>query len=492
MSVSKKNNSLYINGEWVSVVSGAVDPVINPATEEVIGFAPVGGKVEAEAAISAARQAFDLGQWAYLTGKQRAAKLQDLYDALMRKGDQIRALITEEAGATAVAQHVQFGIAMQHAQFFVNACTRDPATPLPVEVHPAMGDHTLLGGGVAIREPVGVVVAITPYNFPYFLNVSKVFPALAAGNTVVLKPSPYTPFAALVLAEAAQEAGLPKGVFNVITGGKDVGEMLTTDPRVDLITFTGSDSVGAAIQAQAAPTVKRLLLELGGKSALIVREDADLDKAVAAGVLNFTWHAGQGCNLTTRHIVHNSIRAQYVERVAMMARALKVGNPADPSVSMGPLIRETQRQRVEYYVDLALKEGADLVTGGRRPEGLDKGFFYEPTLFNNVDNKSRIAQEEVFGPVGVVIGYDTDDEAIALANDSQYGLGGGIFSQNVGRAFEMAKRLRTGEVYLNGGSGGMSSHAPFGGIKRSGYGREFGIEGLNEYTYLKSIVFHAG
>ncbi|MDB5982112.1 MAG: aldehyde dehydrogenase family protein [Pseudomonas sp.] len=492
MSVTKRSNSLYINGEWVSVVSGASEPVINPATEEVIGFAPVGGKVEAEAAIAAARQAFDLGQWAYLSGTQRAIKLQAFYDALIRKGDEIRTLITTEAGATAVAQRVQFGIAMQHAQFFVNACTRDLSTPLPVEVNPVGGDHKLLGGGVAVREPVGVVVAITPYNFPFFLNVSKVFPALAAGNTVVLKPSPYTPFSALVLAQAAQEAGLPNGVLNVITGGQEVGEMLTSDPRVDLITFTGSDNVGAAIQAQAAPTVKRLLLELGGKSALIVCEDANLDQATASGVMNFTWHAGQGCNLTTRHIVHNSIRAQYVERVAGMASAMKVGNPADPSVAMGPLIRESQRKRVEYYVDLARQEGAELVTGGRRPEGLDKGFFYEPTLFTEVDNKSRIAQEEVFGPVGVVIGYDTDEEAIALANDSQYGLGGGIFSQNVGRAFEMAKRLRTGEVYLNGGSGGMSSHAPFGGIKRSGYGREFGIEGLNEYTYLKSIVFHAG
>jgi acyl-CoA reductase-like NAD-dependent aldehyde dehydrogenase len=492
MSVTQNNKALYINGEWVSVISGACEPVVNPATEEIIGMAPVGGRVEAEAAVAAARQAFDQGQWARMSGTQRAVKLQAFYDALVRKGDEIRSLITREAGATMIAQRVQFGIAMQHAQFFVNACNRDTSTPLPVEVHPAMGDHKMLGAGVAIREPVGVVVAITPYNFPFFLNVSKVFPALAAGNTVVLKPSPYTPFAALVLAEAAHEAGLPAGVLNVITGDKEVGEILTTDPRVDLITFTGSDNVGAAIQAQAAPTLKRLLLELGGKSALIVCEDANLDQATAAGVMNFTWHAGQGCNLTTRHLVHNSIRAQYVERVAAMAKAIKVGNPSDPEVGMGPLIRDAQRQRVEYYVDVARKEGAELVTGGKRPEGLDKGFFYEPTLFTEVDNKSRIAQEEVFGPVGVVIGYDSDEEAIALANDSQYGLGGGIFSQNVGRAFEMAKHIRTGEVYLNGGSGGMSSHAPFGGIKRSGYGREFGIEGLNEYTYLKSIVFHAG
>lgn len=492
MSMIQESRSLYINGEWVPVSTNATEPVFNPATEEVIGHAPTGGKDETEAAIAAARAAFDRGGWAQLNGRQRAQKLQAFYDALMRRSERIQALITTEAGATTIAQRVQFGIAMQHAQFFVSACGLDSSKTLPFEVNPTAGETKLLGGGVALREPVGVVAAITPYNFPFFLNVSKVFPALAAGNTVVLKPSPYTPFAALILAEAAHEAELPRGVLNVVTGGKEVGEMLTTDPRVDLITFTGSDTVGAAIQAQAAPTLKRLLLELGGKSALIVREDADLDQATAAGLMNFTWHAGQGCNLTTRHLVHNSVRAQYVERVVAMARAMKIGNPADPSVAMGPLIREAQRKKTEYYVELAQQEGARLVTGGRRPAGLDKGYFYEPTLFDDVDNRSRVAQEEVFGPIGVVIGYDTDDEAIAIANDSQYGLGGGIFSRNVGRAYELALRIRTGEVYLNGGTGGMSSHAPFGGIKRSGYGREFGIEGLYEYTHLKSILFHAG
>jgi len=355
-----------------------------------------------------------------------------------------------------------------------------------------MSGIKMLGAGVTVREPVGVVAAITPYNFPFFMNVAKVVPALAAGNAVVLKPSPFTPFEALILGEAATAAGLPKAVLNVVTGGRDVGEMLTTDRRIDLITFTGSDSVGAAIQAQAAPTLKRLLLELGGKSALIVREDANLDQALGAGLFNFTWHAGQGCNLNTRHLVHNAVREQYVERLAEMARAMKVGNPADPAVGVGPLIREAQRRRTEQYVDIALSEGARLVAGGKRPPGLEKGFFYEPTLFDAVDNRSRIAQEEVFGPIGVVIGFDSDEEAVALANDSEYGLSGGIFSADVGRAYEMALQIRTGEVYLNGGSGGMSSHAPFGGIKRSGYGREYGVDGINEYTYNKSIIFHAG
>jgi acyl-CoA reductase-like NAD-dependent aldehyde dehydrogenase len=482
---------LYIDGAWCLPDSRESEPVINPATEELIAMAPVAGKLEADAAITAARHAFDHGPWPRMSGHERASVMAKFLDALRARETQIRALITAEAGATLMGQHAQFALPMQHAQFFIDICARDPVRGLPASVNPTMTGAKMLGGGVTVRAPVGVVVAITPYNFPFFLNVTKIFPAIAAGNTVVLKPSPYTPFQGLILGEAAEEAGLPNGVFNVITGGKDVGEILTTDRRVDLITFTGSDSVGAAIQAQAASTLKRLLLELGGKSALIVRHDANLDQAAAIGAFNFTWHAGQGCNLATRQLVHNSIRAEYVRKVADIARSTKLGNPADPSVGMGPLIRAAQRSRTEHYIELGLQEGATLATGGKRPD-MEKGFFMQPTLFDNVDNSSRIAREEIFGPVGIVIGFDTDEEAIALANDSDFGLGGGIISADAGRAYEMALQMHTGEVYLNGGSGGMSSHAPFGGIKRSGYGREFGEEGFNEFTYLKSIIFHAG
>jgi acyl-CoA reductase-like NAD-dependent aldehyde dehydrogenase len=486
----RKLNSLFVGGEWIPAAD--CEPVLNPATEEPIGLAPVGGRAEAEAAISAAREAFDGGVWPRLSGKERAAVLQRMHDALMRRRDDICALIMAEAGATAaLARALQFAIPMKHAQYFIDICGRDPVTPLPVELTPAFDGRTTLGAGVMVREPMGVVSAITPYNFPFFLNVSKVFPALAAGNTVVLKPSPYTPFEALILGEAAEEAGLPRGALNIVTGGMEVGEILTTDPRVDLVTFTGSDLVGAAIQAQAAPTLKRVLLELGGKSALIVRPDADLQRAAAAGLAGFTIHAGQGCALTTRHLVHNSVREAYVERLTAMAASIKVGDPASPETAMGPLIREAQRKRTEDYVEIARQEGARLVAGGRRPPGLEKGYFFEPTLFVDVDNRSRIAQEEVFGPVGVVIGFETDEEAIALANDSAFGLSGAIYSADAGRAFEMALQLRTGGVAINGGAGTMSSHAPFGGIKRSGYGREYGHEGLNEFTYIKSISFHA-
>lgn len=489
----KNPGSLYVGAEWVKVPASSLDPVLNPATEEQLALAPVGDRAAAETAIAAARKAFDHGPWPRLDPRERQAKLQAFHDAIAARADEICALIVAEAGSTQMlTRFLQFGVPMKHAQYYIDLCTRDAAASLPVELVPTGGPLTMLGAGVTVREPVGVVAAITPYNFPFFLNLGKIIPAMAVGCTVVLKPSPYTPLQALVLGEIADAVSLPPGVLNIVTGGPDVGEALTTDPRVDLVSFTGSDRVGAAIQAQAAPTLKRVLLELGGKSALIVREDAHLDQAVMAGVMGFTIHAGQGCALLTRHLVHNSIRAQYVERLAGAARAIKVGDPADPAVGMGPLIRDVQRKRTEDYVDIGLAEGGTLVAGGGRPAGLDKGFFFEPTLFDNVRNDWRIAREEVFGPIGIVIGYDTDEEAIALANDSDFGLSGGIFSQNVGRAYEMALALRTGGVAINGGSGTMSSHMPFGGIKRSGYGREYGLEGLNEYTYIKSIGFRGG
>jgi aldehyde dehydrogenase (NAD+) len=267
---------------------------------------------------------------------------------------------------------------------------------------------------------------------------------------------------------------------------------LTTDRRVDLVSFTGSDAVGARIQAQSAPTLKRVLLELGGKSALIVRPDADIRQAAMMGISVFTVHSGQGCSLLTRQLVHNSIRKQYVEAVREIIAGLKIGDPNDPTVAIGPLIREVARERTERYVALGRAQGAKLIIGGARPEGLDKGFFFQPTLFDDVDNKSRLAQEEVFGPISAVIGFDSDEEAIEIANDSEFGLSGGIFSADVGRAYEMALQLRTGGVLINGGTGGTSVHAPMGGIKRSGYGREFGLEGLNEYTYMKHIAFKGG
>jgi aldehyde dehydrogenase (NAD+) len=489
MTILKNKNSLYINGEWVP--SSDLEAVLNPANEQVLAEAPVGNAAHVEAALASAYEAFHKGPWPRTSVQQRQAKLTQFLDAIERRADEIVKLIIAEAGSTSLlAQFLQYGIPMQHARNAVEICTRPAQVPLPVETTPNAQGTITLGAGVLSREPQGVVSAITPYNFPFFLNLGKIIPAMAVGCTVILKPSPFTPFEALILGEIAEEVGLPKGVLNIVTGGKEVGEALTTDKRVDLISFTGSDIVGSAIQAQAAPTLKRILLELGGKSALIVRPDADITQAAANGLGGFTTHCGQGCALLTRHLVHNSIRKEYVETLKAMVSTIKIGDPADPANHMGPLIRDVARARTEKYVEIAKSEGARLIAGGKRPEGLDKGFYYEPTFFDDVDNKSRIAQEEVFGPIGVVIGYDSDEEAIELANDSEFGLAGAVFSADVGRAYEIALQIRTGGVAINGGGGRMSSHAPFGGIKRSGYGREYGHEGLNEFTYMKTISFH--
>ncbi len=484
----KERQALYINGEWIP--TDEVEPVINPANETTLAEAPLASRTHLEAALASGREAFDGGGWRRMSQAQRQSKLAEFLAAIERRSEEIIPLIVEETGSVlAVARFLQFAMPLQLARQMVDISTRPTLTPLPVDVVPNEHGSLSLAAGVVSREPVGLVVAITPYNVPFFCNVCKSVPALLAGCSVILKPSPYTPFEALVLGEIADEVGLPKGLLNIVTGGPEVGAALTTDRRVDLITFTGSDKVGATIQAQAAPTVKRVVLELGGKSALIVREDADVAMAAAAGLGGITTLAGQGCVLLTRHIVHNAIRARYVEALRNLIGGVKVGDPNDPAATMGPLIREAARSRTERYVAVALDEGCKLVVGGRRTTNLDRGYYYDPTFFDGVSNDCRIAQEEVFGPVGVVIGFDTDEEAIAIANDTAYGLSGAIFSANVGRAYEMALQLRTGGVIINGGFPRLTSGGPFGGVKRSGHGREFGESGLNEFTYTKTIDF---
>lgn len=491
--MSLLKSALYIGGHWVELADVERQEVINPATEEVIGLAPVGGGQEVEQAIAAARAAFDDGPWPRMTMQQRVDILSKMLDWLEQNKARIIDLIVREAGSTlGLADFLQYGIPMKHARTLLRDALLIRHKHTPVEVSPSFTGGKVLGTAVTVHDPVGVVACVTPYNFPFFLNVGKLYHALTMGNTAVLKPSPYTPFQALIIGEAADATGLPKGVLSIVTGDIRTGELLTTDPRVDMVSFTGSDKVGAAIMAQGAPTLKRMHLELGGKSALIVRTDANIPEALGAAVMGFTSHAGQGCALTTRIVVHNSIRKAFVEQLGNIVAGIKVGNPADPSVQMGPLIREVARKRSETYTEIAREQGARLVSGGKRPAGLDRGFFFEPTLFDGVTNDMRIAQEEVFGPIGVVIGFDSDAEAIAIANDSEFGLGGAIYSADAGTAFEMALQIRTGTVGINGGGGTMLSSAPFGGIKRSGLGREYGIESLLEFASPKSISFHAG
>jgi acyl-CoA reductase-like NAD-dependent aldehyde dehydrogenase len=483
---------LFINGAYVEA-SGGREDVLNPATGEVIAAAPVAGPAEIDAALAAARHAFDTGPWRKMSGKQRGVVLRRFHDSLLARVEILAEIVRLEAGAIlADARPRQIELGLKHLLITIDLAEQDLTRVLPPVITP-VGGMKALGTSVIVREPIGVVAAITAYNYPFLLALVKVSLALMTGNTVVLKTSPYTPFTALMMGEAAQEAGIPDGVLNILNGGADLGEALTTDPRVDCVTFTGSDGVGAKIAAQAAPTLKRVLLELGGKCPIIVRPDADRQLALTAMLRSLISHCGQGCGLYTRLLIHNSIRKEMVAELAERVRAVRIGDTADEATQLGPLIREAARSRIERYVEAA-RDGAKLVTGGKRPGHMPRGFYFEPTLFDDVDNKSPLAQDELFGPVSVVIGFDSDEEAIALSNDSPYGLRAAIMSADAGLAYEMSRELRVGHALINGGAMApiASSYMPYGGVRRSGYGREGGVEGLYDFTDAKAIEFHAG
>lgn len=476
---------LYVDGSWIAGHADDTMEVINPATQIVVAEVPQASADDVRSAIRSARVAFDEGPWPRMTVHERAAILRRMGEIMRRRSDEITAMNIIEAGS------VQWQAEMIHIRYSIDYWMDvvDRVMPTFPYATPFMPQAAYgLSQGVLMREPIGVAALITAYNFPFELNLLKLAPALATGCTVVLKPSPYTPLEALILGEIAEEAGLPSGVLNIVTGDIDAGTELTTNPQVDIVSFTGSDTVGRKITAQASSTLKRVVLELGGKSASIICADADLDKAVNDTVFNFTVQAGQGCSLTTRTFVHESIYDEVLARTRAALDAIKVGDPADPEVGMGPLIREVQREKVESLIRKGLEEGGELAYGGGRPAGVDKGFFVEPTLFVNVDNSSTIAQTEFFGPVGIVTPFANDEQALALANDSVYGLGGGVWSADTARAYDIARRLRTGIVIVNG-QGGMNFDAPFGGYGQSGLGRERGSHGLSEFLEHKSIVW---
>jgi acyl-CoA reductase-like NAD-dependent aldehyde dehydrogenase len=486
--VAQPISQLYIDGAWIDSESDTIIDVVNPATEEVIGRIPQATVGEVTRAIEAARRAFDEGPWPTMPPRERAQVLLRMADAMEKRRAELVDLNMAESGSTrALAEYLQVGIPITHTRDMAERIL--PGFEFERGVLPTVGQG--LGQGVVVREPAGVAALISAYNFPLFLNIMKLVPALAAGCTVVLKPAPTTPLEAFILGEIAEEAGLPAGVLNIVTGDVDAGRELTTNPMVDLVSFTGSDTVGRLVYEQAAPSLKKVVLELGGKSANIICEDADLAKVAESVIGNMVTHAGQGCSLLTRTLVH---RSRYDELVAMVAGGLsmiKVGDPADPSTMMGPLISEAQRSKVEALIQSGVDQGARIAFGGGRPAGLDKGYFVEPTLFADVDNSMDIAQKEFFGPVGVIIRFDDDDHAVRLANDSDFGLGGGVFSGDPVRAYGIAKRIRTGMVSINGGGGGVTPHVPFGGYKQSGLGREWGAAGLEEYLQTKSITWSA-
>lgn len=486
---------LYINGEFVVAAHGTQD-VITPIDGSVIGRAPIGSAREARAALDAAHGAFQSGVWAEEHRNVRSGRMRALLDMTLARKEEIVRLMMLEMGYTRMECEGQLLLATDQMEKIVELSAADPVRTLPLISTPYPDGSIKLGGAITSRDPMGVVTAITPYNAGFLLGLIKVGPALAAGNSVVIKPAPYTPLQTLLLMDMVAQLDLPPGVVNMVTGGADVGEALCSDPRVDMISFTGSDKVGAAIMAQAAPNITKCHLELGGKSALILRHDADIAKALPGVLFSNFAQAGQGCACTTRILVDNRIRADLVSALGEAMKHWKVGNPFAEGTVMGPLIREVACERAEGFVERAQAEGATLVHGGKRPEGLDEalagGFYFEPTIFDGVANDSFLGQNEVFGPIMSIIGFDSDEEAIRLANSSEYGLGGAIVSANAGAAMQMALRIRTGTITLNGGSGRLHPDTPFGGYKRSGLGREWGEEGYNEYTQIKAISYPVG
>jgi aldehyde dehydrogenase (NAD+) len=477
--------NLFIDGELRASRSGRTFETVNPATEEVLGVVADAGPEDLDDAIGAARRAFDSSPWS-TDVELRVRGLRQLQAAFVSHADEIRAMTVAETGTPiSLTYSAQLdspvellGWVADLAEGYEWETDLGEASPLGIPSHRWVR-----------REATGVVGAITPWNVPHQINLAKVGPALAAGNTVVLKPAPDTPWCATVLGRLiAEETDIPPGVVNVVPSSDHaIGALLSEDPRVDQVSFTGSTAVGKKIMAAGANSLKKVFLELGGKSAFVILEDADLRGACATAAFTVCTHAGQGCAITTRLLVPRSQFDEAVESTAKVLGKLPAGDPTDPGTICGPLISDRQRQRVEGYIALAADEDGTIVTGGGRPAGLDRGFFVEPTLIVGVANGSRVAQEEIFGPVLVVIPHDGDDHAVALANDSAYGLSGSVWSGDRDRAVDVSRRIRTGTIGINGGLW-FSPDVPFGGYKQSGIGRESGVAGFEEYLETKSMA----
>lgn len=464
---------IYIDGAWVaSDGRGAID-VINAGTEKVMGSIPNGSPSDVSKAVAAAKRAFE--SWSQTPVEERQKYLVRLNEALQARSAEIAEVIAGEVGMPITwSTMIQAGLPAGNMQTF--------ATLLDT-----FEFEEEIGNSLVVKEPVGVIGAITPWNYPLHQIICKVGGALAAGCTIVLKPSEIAPLNAFILAEIIHEVGLPAGVFNLVSGtGTEVGAAISSHPDVDMVSFTGSTRAGKAVAASAAETVKRVALELGGKSANIVLDDADFEKVIPKGLFACYLNSGQTCTAHTRMLVPNSRYDEAVQIAVAAAEATQVGDPTEEGMHLGPLISQAQWDRVQDYIQKGIDEGAVVAAGGLgKPEGHETGYFVKPTVFANVTNDMTIAQEEIFGPVLSIIGYDDDDDAVRIANDSLYGLSGGVWSADQDRAMSVARRMRTGAVDVNGGSFNIA--APFGGYKQSGYGRENGPYGIEEFLQTKSM-----
>ncbi len=470
-------DKLFIGGQWCEPSSSEVLSVYSPSTEEAIATIPAVTAEDMDKAVTAARKAFDHGPWPKMSATERSHYLLRAAEEVAKRDVMIADSFTAEVGGPASlagfmgvqAQKMWNDAATFHSRFAFE------------EKREWQG-----GRGILTHEPVGVLATILPWNGPVPTASLKMGAALAAGCTVVVKPAPEAPIGTLILAEALEAAGFPPGVISILPAGRDIGRLLVSDLRVDKVAFTGSTRGGAEVMSECSKRIAGVTLELGGKSAAIIADDIELDPIIQSTVFNAIGHSGQICAALTRVLIRRDRQEKLVSKMAGLMKSLKVGDPLDPDTAIGPMISEAQRDRVENYIKIGCEEGARLVCGGTRPENLDRGWYVNPTLFADVDNKMRIAQEEIFGPVITVIPFDDVDHAVEIANDSDYGLSGAVYASDVALAENIARRVRTGQISVN--TWDMCVVQPFGGVKKSGIGREGGLEGLREYLEPKLII----
>lgn len=472
-----KHDRLFIGGEWVRPHSTDFVDVISPFTEEKLTSVVTGNRADVDAAVAAARRAFDEGPWPRMSLAERRDILRRLSQAFEAREDTIAQLVTEEMGSPiTLSKWMQAAGARAMLDIALDVVDRYPFEELR---------RTPSGYGLVVREPLGVVAAVAPWNGPLVVAMLKLAPALLAGNTAVFKPAPETPVDAYFLAELFEQIGLPKGVVNVVPADRDTSEYLCMHPGVDKVSFTGSTVAGQRLGALCGAEIRRITLELGGKSAAIILDDADIPKAVENLRVASLRNSGQICSNKTRVLVANSRKDEFLEAFETMVRSMPVGDPMDAATQIGPMVSARQRDRVEGYIAKGKAEGAKLVLGGGRPSHLNRGWFVEPTIFSDVDPKTTIAQEEIFGPVIAIIPFDGEDEAVSIANGTQYGLHGAIFAGDEERALGVARRIRTGATDIDGVGPGY--YCPVGGFKKSGIGREAGLEAFDSYIEIKSI-----
>jgi acyl-CoA reductase-like NAD-dependent aldehyde dehydrogenase len=474
-----KKYQLFIDGKWVDSVSGKTFTSINPATKEINGIIAEGDAADIDLAVKAARKAFESGPWASMSPSERGRLLYRAAQKLWENVDYLAEVESNDNGLTInETKFIAIPAAIDVLEFYAGMANKIQGDTLASPSN--RFNYTL-------REPVGVVGAIVPWNFPIMLTMWKLAPALAAGNTIVIKPAEQTPISVLELARLLQEAGIPDGVINVVNGyGPTAGAALASHPDVDKIAFTGSTSTGRLVMQAASKHVRPVSLELGGKSPNIVFDDADIDAAVNGSLFGIYFAQGQVCAAGSRLFVQEGIYDRFVSDFVRKAKSIRVGHPLDPTTQMGPQVSEEQLNTIERYVKIGLEEGATLVTGGKRNEACGNGFYYTPTVFADVDNNMTIAREEIFGPVVSIIRFKDEEDALEKANQSIYGLASGVWTTNLNRAHRMTRGLKAGTVYVNTFSM-LDSNAPFGGTKQSGFGRELGIEAMNMYTQTKHV-----